>query len=287
MEVGHVLDAVRREVDEPWTVLHRFVEGWQGGAWLLGRADGSVAVLKFWPDALARVQSSMVAVAAARHAGWPTPEWLGAGEVGQGYVWLLQEFVDGTCPERLDADTAAGMAAALDVQAGLAPDLDRNFGTWAHGVVFEDWDGLRRRVSDGFPGGDRICRAVDQIAARVSAEPLSSGDLVHAEFSRGNVLLSEGRVWLVDAQNLGRGPRAYDVAEALLLSAAFENATKEGEDVLWSYARTLDAREFAVCAGSISLTLSNAFIRLGHIQDAPAALPGALRMLDRVTRELS
>jgi hypothetical protein len=77
-------------------------------------------------------------------------------------------------------------------------------------VVFEDWDGLRDRVASGVPGGPRIVATVDAIAGACLPGPLSGQDLVHGNFNLANTIATPGRLWVVDVEALGAGPRAYD-----------------------------------------------------------------------------
>jgi hypothetical protein len=48
---------------------------------------------------------------------------------------------------------------------------------------------------------------------------------------------------------------------------------------LWAYAAGLDRREFAVCAGSVGLTMAESFLRHGRTGEAAGAVPGIVRAL--------
>ena len=108
-------------------------------------------------------------------------------------------------------------------------------------MVFEDWDGLRGRVACGVPGGSRIVAAVDAIAAACRPGPLSGQDLVHGNFYLADTIAAAGR--------------------------------------LWAYAAGLDRREFAVCAGSIALTMAESFVRHGRAGQAAGAVSEMARAL--------
>ena len=134
----------------------------------------------------------------------------------------------------------------------------------------------------GFPRGGEIVAAVDAIAASCGAAPLGAADLVHGNFEAGNTLLDENRLWVVDAQGVSGGSRAYDLIEALMVAAALGPATRAGLARLWAYAETLPPRDLAACTGSVGLTFAEAFIRHGRLAEAPAAAPGLLGVLNRV-----
>jgi hypothetical protein len=72
----------------------------------------------------------------------------------------------------------------------------------------------------GLAGGlKRIVAAVDAIGRACPPRPLSGQDLVHGNFNPANTLATQGRLWVVDVEALGAGPRAYDLAEALLVGS--------------------------------------------------------------------
>jgi hypothetical protein len=86
---------------------------------------------------------------------------------------------------------------------------------------------------------------------------------------------------VVDVEALGVGPRAYDLAEALLVAAEFGHVSQSAAARLWAYAAGLDRREFAICAGSVGLTMADGFIRHDRLEEAPGAVPGIVRTLEQ------
>src|SRR5206468_3164174 len=181
--------------------------------------------------------------------------------------------------ELVEAARARGWPAPEWLAAGQAPT--GGWGQWAAGVVFEDWDGLRDRVASGVPGGSRIVAAVDAIAGACPPGPLSGQDLVHGNFNLANTIATPARLWVVDVEALGTGPRAYDLAEALLVGAGHGHVTESAAARLWAYAAGLDRWEFAVCAGSVALTMAESFLRHGRTGEAARAVPGMVRALEQ------
>jgi hypothetical protein len=86
-------------------------------------------------------------------AGLLLPGWPVAGGRVPGGGWVVQDFIDGRAPRRLDDAIAEQMIEILGVQASLFPGAVGGWREWAWGVVFEDWDALRDRVRSGVPGG--------------------------------------------------------------------------------------------------------------------------------------
>jgi len=60
---------------------------------------------------------------------------------------VVQEFIAGRAPARLDDCVAEQMTGILGLQEAMFPGAAGGWGQWAAGVVFEDWDGLRSLVS--------------------------------------------------------------------------------------------------------------------------------------------
>jgi hypothetical protein len=99
---------------------------------------------------------------------------------------VVQEFIDGRTPPRLDDVVAEQMTRILGLQEAMFPGASDGWGQWAAGVVFEDCDGLRGRITSGVPGGSRIVAAVDAIAGACQPGPLSG--LVHGNFNLANTI---------------------------------------------------------------------------------------------------
>jgi hypothetical protein len=269
VDIGVVLGAVNAELGGRWQVERRLAGGWNEGAYLLVGGGGARAVLKWRAGDPERLLGARERVEAARARGWPAPEWLATGQAPAGGARVVQEFIDGRAPPRLDAFVAEQMTRILGLQQAMFPGATDGWGSGRPGVVFEGWDGLRDRVASGVPGGPRIVAAVDAIAGACLPGPLSGQDLVHGNFNLANTIATPGRLWVVDVEAFGAGPRAYDLAEALLVGAGHGQLTKSAAARLWAYAAGLDRRDFAVCAGSVGLTMAESYLRTA----APARRP--------------
>ena len=194
----------------------------------------------------------------------------------------MQEFIDGRLLPQLDHAVADKMIEILDLQASLFPAAADGWGQWASGVVFEDWDGLRDRVSSGVPGGRRVVAAVDAIAAACSPEPLSGHDLVTATSTSPTPSPPPaGSGWSTSRPSVP-ALRVYDLAEALLVGVGEDQVTESAAARLWAYGAGLDRREFAICAGSVALTMADAFVRHGRADQAAGTVPEVVRTLEQL-----
>jgi Phosphotransferase enzyme family len=188
VDIGVVLGAVNAELGGRWRLERRLAGGWNEGAYLLIGGGGSRVVLKWRASDPERLLGAREWVEAARARGWPAPEWLATGQAATGEAWVVQEFIDGRTPPRLDDFVAEQMTWILGLEEAMFSGQTDGWGQWAAGVVFEDWDGLRDRVAAGVPGGSRIVAAVDAISGACPPGPLSGQDLVHGNFNLANGL---------------------------------------------------------------------------------------------------
>ena len=138
MGIGEVLGAVNAELGGRWQVERRLAGGWNEGAYLLISGSGARAVLKWRATGAERLLGARVLVGAARARGWPAPEWLAMGQASPGGAWVVQEFIDGRAPPRLDEFVAEQMTGILGLQEAIFPGAAGGWGQWAAGVVFED-----------------------------------------------------------------------------------------------------------------------------------------------------
>src|SRR5882724_10795926 len=116
-----MLNAVNAELGGRWQVERRLTGGWNEGAYLLSRPGGSRVVLKWRASEPERLLGARERVEVARARGWPAPAWLAAGRAPAGGAWVVQEFIDGRTPPRLDDFVAEQMTGILGLQAGLFP----------------------------------------------------------------------------------------------------------------------------------------------------------------------
>lgn len=116
-----VLGAVNAELGGHWRVERRLAGGWNEGAYLLIRGGGSRAVLKWRASDPERLLGAREQVEAARQQGWPAPAWPATGQAPTGEAWVVQEFIDGRTPPRLDDFVAEQMTRILGLQAAMFP----------------------------------------------------------------------------------------------------------------------------------------------------------------------
>lgn len=197
------------------SVRRRCTGGEQGGAWVVQTPADELYVLKWRAaDRLERRIRTAAAVDRIVAAGYPTPPWRLVGGTPAGICYHLLDFLPGD-PISLTPETAVLMAEVIEKQAGLAPDLDRDWSTYitANALDDDDQTGPRQFVRDLGPAGQALIEHYDAMLTRYGRIDLPRSDLVHGDFSTGNVLIHQGRIsGMVDIDALGNGTRIIDYA---------------------------------------------------------------------------
>ncbi len=100
---------------------------------------------------------------------------------------------------------------------------------------------------------------MDVIAGACPPGPLPGRDLVHGNFNLASTIATPARLWVVGVEALGAGPRAYDLAEALLVGAGHGHLT-ESADLRRLDAQIRDTRsKLAVAVQASGTTLTEIF----------------------------
>jgi aminoglycoside phosphotransferase (APT) family kinase protein len=242
------------------------IGGMNTGAWHLRDPTGQRAILKlgsgFSLDHLVRAEQ---AVTGLRTHGYPTPEWLAVGELGDGTRYHVQELIPGQPGDPLTADKARQLVQLLERHEGLDPWPDRDWNAYIVGNLSDDLERLRRTV----PAAQELADTFDHLLSNLGAVELPTGDLVHGDFNSCNVLLHEGKLTgAIDIEALGSGSGVIDYA--WLLREAYGEGSKDPE-----ISRTLWTAGKAV-AGPEALTLCLAFTACDLMLWMAANLPDSV-----------
>ncbi|OIV39295.1 hypothetical protein BIV57_00115 [Mangrovactinospora gilvigrisea] len=212
----HPHSVVQRYLDEITPQIVEVVTFEQGGTNVLRLRDreGAFSVLKWYPvqqRSLAELQGAADRARRLRELGWPLPRILAVEEFG-GLVLAREEFLDGEHPSQI---TEAALHTMLDLsRAGRGAATERATG----------W--LRSFADDLHTGGRKVeppvltrHRYAASVLARaraafetLPAEPRAFDDLIHGDFSPGNVLVQDGRLLgVVDWEGVTAGGAALDL----------------------------------------------------------------------------
>lgn len=200
-----------------WSIVRRLSGGSQQGAYELRDEGGARAVLKWHARHLPAPQLAETAHAleAARDRGWPTSRWLAFGSLpGQG-AYIIEEFIDGTVPAAVDDSLLDQLLAANRGQSDLRPRTAHDWSAYIWRTVFEDPTGDFARLRSHADTA-AVAARLAHVTAPARTVQLPTADLVHGDFTLRNVLVRDGRPYLVDAGHAGKGTRAYDLAVFLV-----------------------------------------------------------------------
>lgn len=185
--------------------------GGESSAAFVAWPDGRQSALIRTPTPLSVMQQAAEVLNIAHRQGLPVPEFQLVIQLADGYVAVVQEKLPGRHLQRLDSTSTAAFVAMNERFAGLLrnhrevprpaafPDTGTGYG------IFEQTIGAQ-----GEPGR----RLLNQLLDADGGAPMRmvGDDLVHTDYSVGNVLFDEsGRVTAVVDWNTGvaRGDRRY------------------------------------------------------------------------------
>lgn len=203
-------------------IVERRFDAGEYGAWAVrDAADGREGVLKLEsqapdPHAMATRQRRIETL---RGRGYPAARYWIWGELGDGRGFTVQERLPGRAMRPLTASHITALIALNRLQEDVET-LAQSEWTWSsHVLAALTRDALgwwRRLDSRGGPGlGDVTARA-RTLVARHGGAVLPATDLVHGDFTPGNVLGVDGRVTgVIDLELLGPGPRTHDLGVLL------------------------------------------------------------------------
>jgi aminoglycoside phosphotransferase (APT) family kinase protein len=193
------------------------MHGENQGAYPVVNGDGERVILKLGRaeaglfDRLARAE----AITARLHAlGAPVPQYVMRGTTPDGTRYYLQEALAGEPvgrllrPEHLDR-----LFALNDLQAGQAVSAEQDWSRYVADLVLRGESGWADELR---AYGSATARLVDALATLTAGRERFLGthdDIVHGDFSPGNILVHDGQIsGVVDWDAAGCGDRAFDLA---------------------------------------------------------------------------
>jgi aminoglycoside phosphotransferase (APT) family kinase protein len=209
---GDELRALIADVNERAGSRLEFVRvaahGDTGGAAFVHWPDGRDGVVTRSAESVAHLRQTAEVLSALRSRGLPVPRHDLVVELGDGTVALVQERMPGEPPDWVDAGVIDAMVAMNERFAGVLKDRPDVPTPPLHlrlsGAVFPRHEVLEEH-------SERSRRLLRRILEVGRGEPheMSGDDLVHPDYTLGNVLYSDGRVSGVVDWNwgVGRGDR--------------------------------------------------------------------------------
>jgi fructosamine-3-kinase len=200
-----------------WELVRRLPGGYQQGAYELRDQEHRRGVLKVHMGHLPpkRFEATAQAIEEARLRGWPTPRWLAHGSLPNDGGYIIEDYVEGERPRRLDGAVLERLLEALLLQADARPNTDQDWSAYIHRVVFAGEAELAARMR-ARPETAILLRRLEQLTAAARDLSLPAHDLVHGDFVLNNVVVRDEQPYLVDTAHAGTGTRGYDLATLLM-----------------------------------------------------------------------
>lgn len=181
-----------------------------------------------------------------------------------------------------------GVAAARHNNLPLMPAFRPRLYRWEREYFADEMLRKREKCSDL-----RVAQMLKELAGIGRRLARGTAALVHRDLQSSNILISEGRPWLIDYQGMRYGPAAYDLA-SLLCDPYVELPASMIRHLLDYYVvRSRSGGEveglFPFAAVQRLAQALGAFARLGAASETRAFaehIPAARRMMSRALREV-
>jgi hypothetical protein len=143
--------------------------------------------------------------------GYPVPSMIWHGPLDDRWYLLIQTRLPGARPDSVTPQFLADLLALIELQAGVGQlTVGWDISWWVGAILFDGWEGWWEATEAAAPETARRLRA---FLAPASGYRLPGGDVVHHDFSLGNVLTSSNTTTgVVDWDHAGSGSRAVDIA---------------------------------------------------------------------------
>lgn len=190
-DIAAVVAEINRRTGSGLELVGVADDGDTGGAVYVRWPDGRDAVVTRTSTSIVTMRQTAEILTLAKSHGLPVPRHDLTIELSNGAVAIVQERLPGSPPQRVDADVIDAMVEMNDRFAGLLTDR-RDVPVVPmylrhSGPIYPRHEVLAEH-------GDRSRRLLDRIREVGDSEPseMSGDDLVHPDYSFGNVLYDEG-----------------------------------------------------------------------------------------------
>jgi hypothetical protein len=214
-----------------WVLVERLAGGSQQGAYEIADVAGIRAVLKWHRGHLPARKLDQIArvIESARARGWPTSRWLACGSLSHDGAYIVEELIVGERPSQL-AGIDDDLLEAIRLQAGAKPDTDQDWSAYVYRCVFEGEGDLANRMRARRETAE-LQERLEAMTAAARSVVLPTDDLVHGDFVLNNIVVRDGRPYLIDAAHAGKGTRAYDLATLLFETSVGTDYVPPGREV--------------------------------------------------------
>jgi hypothetical protein len=207
-----VMRLARRATGGDVAEVGPFEQGGPNVRWVRPAGGGPRLVLKWWPanerpvPALRRARQWASVLEAA---GWPFPRCLSVSQFDE-YSVVVEEHLRGRHPADITPAVVRQMLSMADRARGRG---EPNHG-WLRALSGNARRGGKVRVDvlRAHPVGAELLRRLAAALATVDGARFAPSDVVHGDFSPGNVLVADGAVvGVVDWDGAGPGDTAFDL----------------------------------------------------------------------------
>lgn len=286
MTITEVVAALNAQGGSAWVYAGPLAGGFSRGAHLLEGPDGARAVLKHHDRAAQHdIRVTARLVDDMRRAGWPTARWLSCGSLDDGSPYVVTEFVAGAVPIAIGRAELDELLTIVARQAARHPATDRDHAGYVTDGVLEDRFDWRKTLA-ARPDTRPLVERIGTYLAGTRRVELTRDDVVHGDLTPYNIVVSDGRMVLIDTDFAGKGSRGIDLATLLVTLGTDEHLTADPGVLARLYdecATVLDPAALRACVAYRMLGVAEFGVR-HQIGDPARYSARCVAFLDRLVK---
>ncbi len=209
------LEYINAAKSSSYAVTGQFSGGDEQGAYGVATPDGQAAVLKLSrnPRWRSQIERAKAATDHLRALGYPVPTYLYIDATDTGTFWL-ESMLPGLPVSQPTPAHVTELLRLIELQKDqtISDVQGQDWGWYVMSVVFRGESGLVRALMQYSVGSSALAADIEGLVRGLDAQTLRNSDLVHGDFTIGQVLTTSDQVTgVIDWDQVGYGDRALDL----------------------------------------------------------------------------
>lgn len=233
-DIADIVARVAQEIGQTLTLTRRFEVGSGAGAYAIRDGEGTLLVLKWWPNTVAEQDRFSVRgerIPVLRDLGWPIPRLVQRGVAGD-YLFEVWEKAAGEPCVTTPAPPAV-VARSSDLVArarGAARGSGQDWPIWLSNWISSRLDRIKAPASSEVALLAQRCRE-----AMASTDIPPGRDLIHGDFTPANLLVEGDQVTaVVDLDDCRDGDGTLDLIGIVWDLEGWGKVSSDVVETLWT-----------------------------------------------------
>src|ERR1700683_1975327 len=226
------LEYINAAKSTTYAVTNQYSGGDDQGSWRRATPDSNSALLKIsrnpTPQRRAQIERAKAATDHLRPLGYPAPRYLHIDSLDNGTFWLESELPGLPVSQPTSAQVTE-LLRLIDLQKDqtISAVQGQDWSWYVSSVVFRGESGLVRALMQFSPETSALAAGIEGLVRGRDAQTLRNSDLVHGDFTVGQVLAQNDQITgVIDWDQAGYGDRTLDLV-GLWYSVINQSVTAE------------------------------------------------------------